>query len=163
MERSHIFDNFIGAYSKSNNNMNEAEINPALGRLEEQCKWYSEKSAENKRWFQSLKVIEIVAAAVIPFAAGYSGLTVLTGLLGVLIVVLEGLQGIYQFHDNWIAYRSTNEALKHEKYLWQAKAGPYKDAANPYAMFAERVESLVSIEHAKWVLTQEQTVKVEKI
>ncbi len=142
--------------------MNEAEINPSLGRLEEQRKWYSEKSAENKRWFQSLKVIEVVAAAVIPFTAGYSGLTVLTGLLGVLIVVLEGLQGIYQFHDNWIAYRSTSEALKHEKYLWQAKAGPYKDAEYPDALIAERVESLVSIEHAKWVLTQEQTGTVEK-
>jgi|SRR3990170_6526241 len=142
--------------------MNEAEINPALGRLEEQRKWYSEKSAENKRRFQSLKVIEIVAAAIIPFAAGYSGLAVLTGLLGVLIVVLEGIQGIYQFHDNWIAYRSTSEALKHEKYLWQAKAGPYMDAENPDALLAERVESLVSIEHAKWVLTQEQTGKIEK-
>ncbi len=136
--------------------------NNLIGRLEEQRKWYSKKSAENKRLFQSLKVVEVIAAAVIPFAAGYSRLTVLTGLLGVLIVVLEGIQGIYQFHDNWIAYRSTSEVLKHEKYLWQAKAGPYKDAEYPDVLLAERVESLVSIEHAKWVLTQEQTGKIEK-
>ncbi len=127
--------------------MTEAEINPALERLENQRKWYSDKSAENKKWFQRLKVIEIVAAAIIPFAAGYPGLAVLTGSLGVLVVILEGIQGLYQFHDNWTAYRSTSEALKHEKYLWQAKAGPYKGADNPDAFLAERVESLVSIDY----------------
>ncbi len=138
------------------------EVNSALDRLEEQRKWYSKNSALNKQWFQRLKVVEIIAAALIPFFAGYANLTVLTGILGVFIVVLEGLQGLYQFHDNWTSYRSTSEALKHEKYLYQAKAGPYKDAANPDALLAERVEATVSREHAKWVEVQEQTAKGEK-
>jgi hypothetical protein len=138
--------------------------NPALERLEDQAKWYSRKSGENQRRYKRLKVVQIVAAALIPFTATMPTLLsedfglllpIATGGLGVLIVVLEGLQGLFQFHDNWTSYRSTAEALKHEKYLWFAKAGHYANANNPDALLAERVESLVSREHAKWVSTQE--------
>ncbi len=139
-----------------------AEGNTALERLEEQRKWYSDNSKLNKKWFQRLKVTEIIAAALIPFLAGYANLIVLTGILGVFIVVMEGLQSLYQFHDNWISYRSTSEALKHEKYLYEAKAGPYKNAADPDALLAERVEATISREHAKWVEVQEKAGKVEK-
>ena len=77
------------------------------------------------------------------------------------MVILESMQGLYQFQQNWTSYRSTAEGLKHEKFLWQARAGPYKDPENPTleALFAERVEALISTEHAKWVRYQEQAGK----
>ena len=114
---------------------------------------------ENQKWYKRLKVVEIIAAAIIPFAAGFDGLSILTGILGILIVVFIGIQSLNQYHDNWISYRSTAEHLKHEKYLWLSKAGPYKDAKNPEVMLAERVESLISKEHAKWEATMEKTEK----
>jgi len=77
----------------------------------------------------------------------------------VLIVVLEGLQQLNQYQANWISYRSTCEALKREKFLYLAKAGPYATANDPHALLAERIESLTSQEHAKWASTQEQSVK----
>jgi len=83
------------------------------------------------------------------------------GVLGVIVVILESMQGLYQFQQNWTNYRSTSERLKHERFLWLAKAGPYKDPDNPTleALFAERVEALISTEHAKWVTYQEQAGK----
>jgi hypothetical protein len=81
-----------------------------------------------------------------------------TAGLGVFIVVAEGLQQLYRFQSNWIAYRSTSEALKHEKLLYLAKAGIYAIANDAHALLAERIESLVSQEHAKWASTQEQGV-----
>jgi len=152
---------------------NEAEgtENPTLKRLDDERQWYSQKSAWNQRWFKRLKAIEIIAAALIPFAAGLGasldafrllgiGASVLiTGFLGVLIVVLESLQSLYQLQSNWISYRSTAEGLKHEKYLWLAKAGPYLGAEDPDALLAERVESLISREHAKWGSYQERAGK----
>jgi len=75
--------------------------------------------------------------------------------------LFEGLQQLNQYHHNWITYRSTAEALKHEKYLFLSKAGPYAAAINDNALLAERVESLVSQEHAKWAPAQEQTAKTQ--
>jgi hypothetical protein len=137
--------------------------NPTLDRLEDQLAWYEGKSAWNQKKFKWLKIVEIIAAALIPFAAGISateaGITetginispYITGALGVVVVVLEGLQSLYQFQNLWTSYRSTAEGLKHEKYLWLAGAGPYQNADNRNALFADRVEALLSTEHAKWV------------
>jgi hypothetical protein len=46
----------------------------------------------------------------------------MTGGLVAVIVVLEGAQHLYQFHEQWITYRSTAEALKHERYLYLASS-----------------------------------------
>jgi hypothetical protein len=135
------------------------ENNPAFERLEDQLSWYNTKSMENQKWYKRLKVAEIIAAAIIPFAAGFDGFGILTGILGVLIVIFIGIQSLNQYHDNWISYRSTAEQLKHEKYIWLSKAGPYRDAKNAEVMLAERVESLISREHAKWEATMEKTEK----
>jgi Protein of unknown function (DUF4231) len=103
-----------------------------------------------------LKICQIVTAAAIPVAAGVSAPAWLVGGAGALIVVLEGLQQLQQYQQNWTTYRATCERLKHEKFLFMAQAGPYGVAPNPEALLAERVESLVSQEHAAWVSQQEE-------
>ena len=75
---------------------------------------------------------------------------------GALIVVLEGLQQLQQYQQNWTTYRSTCERLKHEKFLFLARAGPYAAAPDPEPLLAERVEGLVSQEHAAWVSHREE-------
>ena len=72
-----------------------------------------------------------------------------------MIVVLEGAQHLYQLQEHWISYRSTAEALKHERYLYLARAGPYTGEDRHRAL-AERIEGLVSQEHAKWAATSQQ-------
>lgn len=136
--------------------------NPTLKRLEDQISWYDRKSRANQRWFKWLKAAEIIAAAAVPVAAGVAAPALLTGGLGAFIVVLEGLQGLNQFQHNWTTYRSTCEELEHEKYLWLAQAGPYATAANPDAMLAERIETLISSEHAKWVAAREKAEEEQR-
>jgi hypothetical protein len=131
------------------------DSDPIMERLEDQLAWYDGKSLGNQRAYKRMKIAEILAAAIIPFLAGL-GLphtSVVTGCLGVLITVLEGLLHLNQYQQNWINYRSTCEALKHEKYTYLGKAAPYANVNDPHALLAERIESLVSQEHAKWAST----------
>ena len=134
---------------------------PILERLEDQIGWYDRKSVSNMHWFKRLKMTEIVAAAIIPFLAAthLPQAAVTTGVLGVLITVFEGMLQLNQYHENWIRYRSTCESLKHEKYIFLANAAPYSNVENARALLAERVESLVSQEHAKWATVQQQDPK----
>jgi Protein of unknown function (DUF4231) len=125
-------------------------------RLEEQITWYSRGARRNKRWYLRIKVVQIVSAAAIPVLAATSLPTWVAGGLGALIVVLESIQQLFQFHSNWTHYRSTSEALKHEKFLYLAHAGAYSTAANPEALLAERIENRVSQEHASWASEQNQ-------
>lgn len=141
------------------------EENPTLIRLEDQILWYSRKSSANLRWFRSIKIIELLAAAMIPFLAAsiasnlFPSPALVTGVLGALIVVLESMLGLFQFQSNWMNYRSTCEELKREKHLWLARAGPYAGAENPDRTLAERVETAISLEHGRWISVQENIPK----
>jgi hypothetical protein len=136
---------------------------PVLGRLEDQIDWYNRKSTSAQHIFKRIKVIEILAAATIPFLAGltFRHVTLVTGGLGVLITVLEGILHLNQYQQNWTSYRSTCESLKHEKFVYIGKAGPYASAPDPHALLAERIESLVSQEHSQWASVQQQSVKAQ--
>jgi hypothetical protein len=131
---------------------------PIMGRLEDQIAWYNIKSLHNQHVYKRIKIVEILAAASIPLIAALPipHQAIVTGSLGVLITVLEGLVHLNQYQQNWITYRSTCEALKHEKYVYLGKASPYAGVADAYALLAERIESLVSQEHAKWASAQSQ-------
>jgi len=132
-----------------------------MERLDDQIGWYDRKSLANQRAFKRIKIVEILAAAVIPFLAAIKLPIIGTvmGGLGVLITVLEGMLHLNQYQQNWITYRSTCESLKHEKYTYLGKASPYANVPDPHALLAERIESLVSQEHAKWASVQQQESK----
>jgi uncharacterized protein DUF4231 len=129
-----------------------------LARLDDQIDWYSRKSSLNQRRFKLMKGVTIASAAAIPVLSTTTipyGRYIAAGL-GVLIAIMEGLQQLNQYSSNWTSYRATSEALKHEKFLYLEKAGPYLAAQNPQAMLAERVESLISQEGSKWLTVQSQ-------
>lgn len=140
-----------------------SDPDPITARLDDQINWYGRKSAASQNTFKRIKTIEIVAAALIPFFGAftrdYPPSAWVTCALGILLTVLEGLLHLNQYQQNWIDFRATGESLKHEKYLYIAKAPPYAGVADARAVLAERVESLVSQEHARWASTQLQPAK----
>ncbi len=132
----------------------EAGEGVAWGRLENQLTWYEQRSRHHQLWYQCLKVAQIVVAAAIPASVAAGAGAAVAGALGAVIVVLEGLQQLFQFQQNWIGYRGTAEALKHEKFLYLASAGPYAGNDQPDATLAERVEGLVGQETMAWAEAQ---------
>jgi|SRR3989339_954367 len=111
------------------------------------------------KYYKWAKVTEICFAALIPFVAGINVTT--TAILGVAITMLEGLQQMNQWSQNWTTYRSTCEALRHEKYSYLGKSGVYegKEDAEAKRILTQRVESLISTEHPKWISRQEYESK----
>ena len=129
-----------------------------LERLEDQIRWYDKKSSDNQRRFKLLKALQLLAAAAIPVAATIDLHAAVAATLGGLVVVVEGFVQLNQYQQNWTSYRSTCEALKHEKYLFLAHAGPYAGATDGgVPLLADRIEGLISQEHAKWVSAREES------
>jgi hypothetical protein len=138
-----------------------AASGPAWDRLEEQVDWYDRKSQAAQRAYKRLKVLQLVAAAAVPVVAAAEAAAWLTAGFGGVVLVLEGVQQLGQYQSNWITYRSTCEALKHEKYLYLAGAGPYSNSEDRSMVLAEHVEGLVSQEHARWVSSREEKASPE--
>ena len=92
--------------------MNESEY--IKNRLEDQIGWYGKKSQLNKRWYKILRSVELIAAACIPFIAGYItpdtiNLKFAAGFLGLLVAIITGLISLNRFQELWIEYRTIAE------------------------------------------------------
>lgn len=123
-------------------------------RVDDQIDWYDRKSQSNQKWYKWLRLIEIIAAASIPFVAGYMSDSTLwpkvtAGSLGLIVAIITAIVGLYNFQEHWVEYRTTCESLKHEKFLYLTKTEPY-NIKEPFPLFVKRVESLISTENTKW-------------
>lgn len=131
-----------------------APEDPTWQRLQEAIDWYDHRAGENQRLYKWLKLLELAVAAAVPVVAGVGSPVWVTGGLAAVVVVLEGAQHLFQFQEHWITYRTTAESLKHEHYLYLARAGPY-GSEDRHSRLAMRTEALISQEHAKWVAGQQ--------
>lgn len=122
-------------------------------RLGTEINWHVAKCNSNKNWFNGLRLVQFVSAAIIPFLAGFTPNlphnSIVVGVLGVIIAVATGLMALNKYHENWIEYRKTAERLKHEKYLFQTKCGCY-EKDKPFKLLVMRVESILSKENSQW-------------
>jgi len=124
---------------------------PVLTRLDDQITWYERNSQSNKRSYKCLKAWTVFVAAAVPLIAAFGVKDPrVAAALASTIALVEGLQHLNQYHSNWLLFRSTCEALKHEKFLYLSGAGTYA-APNGTVQLAERVESIVTQESAKWM------------
>jgi hypothetical protein len=140
--------------------MTNAAREVPIARLEDQLRWYDNKSQVNHRLYTAGTIALLVVGAAVPVCAWIAP-PLIVALLGAAIVVISGSASIFQWQYHWINYRATAERLKHEKYLFEAQAGPYVLESDEERLrsLAERVEGVVSREHSAWVTVQEEKLR----
>ena len=139
--------------------MNESGVGTNLSverylaeRVDDQLRWYGDKSASAKHWHQRLQLLTLVLAASVPVLSLSSGdvrVRLLVAVIGALTSVAAGVLALYRFEDHWVDYRSTAEAIKHEKYRFLTAAAPYT-GAGAFSLFVNRVESIILQENRAW-------------
>lgn len=131
--------------------MNEADY--LKTRVEDQIDWYNRKGIRNKNWFRCLRMFEIITAALIPFLIGFGKNTDsfvgVIGLLGPAIIIITATISLFRLQENWVEYRAVCESLKHEKYLYLTRTGPY-NTDEAFEVLVQRVESTISAENRSW-------------
>ena len=127
-------------------------------RLEDQIRWYDNKSVEKQRMYKRIKVGEIIFSGLIPFLVILGQVNsifyYLTAFSGALTTILAAFNSLGKYHELWLEYRTTAETLKHEKYFYITKAGPYRnlEKEEAFILLVERVESMISRENTQWIL-----------
>jgi hypothetical protein len=130
-------------------------------RVEDQIAWYDRKAAFNKRWFISLRAVEIASAATVPFLSGFSShpsIGAAVGIMGIIITLCAGMTHLCQFQERWMDYRTTAEALKKERFLFATRTEPY-NGADAFPTLVQRIETVASKEVVTWAqhLTKPET------
>lgn len=140
-------------------------------RIDDQIDWYDHKSSVNKQCFYIFQIVILIASASIPVLSIFSidmRARVLIAVFGSVTAIATGIVSLYKFRENWIEYRTTAESLKHEKYMFQTKAGCYIGDDSLQSL-VERTEMLISQENTSWrqrltllINKEEQTANPKK-
>jgi hypothetical protein len=124
-------------------------------RFAKNLKFFDDRAKSNQRGYRITTIyILIVSAAVAPLISFDEQLCgwgiILVKILSPIAAIAAGLTAHYQFHENWLRYRSTWDALQHELAYHDARILDYADHPSPHQLFVERVEALITDEGASW-------------
>ncbi len=131
-------------------------------RYEDQIKWYDQKACKNQKIFKIFQGTVIVLSAMTPVLVTLekTPLTHYTAIfVSFLVAVGTTMLQTFKYHENWINYRATCEALRKEIYYFNYKIKEYKYCDTPCDLFVERVEALIDRENNLWLTVQ---IKKEK-
>jgi len=140
-------------------NMNDVTISDYINnRYAEQLDWYDKKSILNKWLTYLLQIPVLVLAAVTPILAALE-YTTITIISSAFVAAGLAVLSFCKFEGLWHTYRTTCETLKKEKVHYDMLTDVYDKAENPDKLLVERVESIISREHTRWVETVAKTEK----
>ena len=111
------------------------DANYLQDRVEEQLKFYSMRSSQNKKYYLKTQKLIIALGVLIPiinFVAlifhydyTYPFFLLISAIISSIIGFTAAISQLNKYYENWINYRITLELLKREKYLFQNNAGGY--------------------------------------
>lgn len=132
-------------------------------RVDDQINWLGIKAASNQKKYKMLRTTSLFASVLVPLLSGYSekfglSVTIVVGVLGAIVAICQGLLALNRYHENWVEYRSTAEALKREKIMYATHTTPYT-AQNSFNLFVENTEKILAGENQKWLKTRAEADK----
>ena len=126
-----------------------------LQRVNQFQDWYDKKAVAAKNWYFRIRVTAVVGSVLVPvttnaipqFPDWSRGLT--TGL-SLLVSLAVALDSVYHYGDQWKNYRSTEQFLSREKFLFQTGEGLYKDmeADKAFVLLVKRCEDQIAAENS---------------
>lgn len=125
-----------------------------IDRVDDQINWHDKKSQIAQKHYKTYQVIEIVLAAIIPLLSFFADkfiIQFIIAAIGSFIAIIEAITKLYKFHENWISYRCTCEALKTQKYLYITKSAPYNTTQETIdTLFVKNIETILSSQNNQW-------------
>ena len=133
-------------------------------RYEDQMKYYSKKSAENRDKYRKYQWALIILSALTPVMAALDGVNlgseefptvlniklIVVAISAIVAILTTGLK-TFNYFELWVTYRKTNEELKREIYYYNFLVGPYGEpGVNRETLFVMQVEGILDKERGMW-------------
>lgn len=121
--------------------------------------WYDKKAVVMKGRYLKMRAFSVVGGGLVPVLANVSSSYTVFGapviqvaltIISLLVVIVVSLESVFHYREQWKNYRSTEQLLGHEKFLFLSRVGRYKDMndTDAFRLFVERVEEAIAIENA---------------
>jgi hypothetical protein len=127
-------------------------------RVNQYQDWYNNKSVRTKRRYLSMRGFSVVGGGLVPVllnipelpVRGIPTVHIAVTIISLMVVVVVSLESVLHYREQWKNYRSTEQILGHEKYLFRSQVGSYKGLADPdaFQLFVARVEDAIASENS---------------
>jgi hypothetical protein len=128
-------------------------------RLEQYQGWYDGKAVKMKSSHLRMKTLSVVGGALVPVLINIpyqaeigqvSVVKVVVTIISLFVVISVSLEGVFHYREQWKNYRSTEQLLGHEKFLFRSRVGRYRGKTDDEAfrLLVERVEDAVAAENS---------------
>ncbi|WP_213454862.1 DUF4231 domain-containing protein [Rhizomonospora bruguierae] len=111
--------------------------------------WYARQAGRARLGHRVTELGVIVLGAAVPLAAALRLGGAVAAVLGAGIVVLTGIRGLYQWHENWLAFTRVRLALETELALFAVGAAPY-DGPDRAVLLVRAAEAVKSADTKQW-------------
>lgn len=113
---------------------------------------YGNKAKDYKCCYHVLSLFSAICTAIIPVAAYLDSSKSLIVILGILNAIFISCLSIFKCNEKWVLYRTTVGNVKHQNYLYLAKAEDYAEVNEEarLAILVSRVESILNEKNSSW-------------
>jgi hypothetical protein len=124
-------------------------------RLNSYKKWYDSKAVAAKKNYLMTRTVTVVAGVILPVVVNIKPIPTpyteyAATLISLLVALLVSLETVFHYREQWKNYRSTEQFLGREYFLFVSGEGVYKqlNEAQAFVTFVERIESAIAAENA---------------
>ncbi len=111
--------------------------------------WYRRQAVKARLGHRVTELGFIVFGAAVPLVAALGLSSTVAAMFGAGVVVLTGVRGLYQWHENWLAFIDAQLALETELALFAVSASPY-DGPDRAAVLIRAAEAVKTAETRQW-------------
>jgi len=127
-------------------------------RVNQYQMWYDKKAVATKARYLRMRGFSVIAGGSVPVLINIPAepsilgpvIRALVTVISLLVVIVVSLESVFHYREQWKNYRSTEQLLGHEKFLFGSRVGPYQALTDEEAfrLFVERVEGAIAAENA---------------
>ncbi len=121
-------------------------------RVNDSIAWYDKSANKSKENYLRTRAATVIGGALVPVLVNINipYINILTTIISLIVVLLVSLESVYHFREQWTNYRSTEQFLRNEYFLFTSQGGVYAalDPKEAYKHFVDRVEEVILSENA---------------
>ncbi len=121
-------------------------------RVNQALKYYDKAANKQKKIYLRMRATTVIGGALVPVLVNIDlpYLNILTTIISLIVVLLVSLESVYHFREQWTNYRSTEQNLRNEYFLFTTKGGTYCGLRENVAfkLFVDRVEEAIEAENS---------------
>ncbi|MFI6310700.1 DUF4231 domain-containing protein [Nocardia fusca] len=124
----------------------------AIRIADESYNWYRRAAIRSRRMYRGVEVAQLFTAALIPLSPVLlEGNTLVPAVLGSGVVVFTGLRSIFHWHENYLRFSQSREAVDAERRAYFTGAAPYAHVGTRDGRLVAAVTAIEQRELGTWL------------